>query len=197
MRDPRPTLPLLERLKDDPEEYVRRSVANHLNDIGKDHPETVVAICRAWSKDATPERGRIIRHATRSLVKAGHAGAMELHGAAEKPAVRVVSFTAGHQRVKIGGAQTLAFHLVSTARKPQRLIVDFAVQYRKADGSARPKVFKWAVLDLAPGGEVRRDKKLPFKVITTRRFYPGVHRVDLLINGRVSGAVDFELLAAK
>ncbi|MFO1523403.1 MAG: hypothetical protein U1G05_15475 [Kiritimatiellia bacterium] len=173
---------------------MRRSVAeDHLNDIDKDTPKTVVAVCRAWAR--TPPWSAGGSSAPRSLVKAGHAEAM--YGAADKPAVRVVSFTAGHKAVKIGGAQTLAFHLVSTARKPQRLIVDFAVQYRKADGSARPKVFKWAVLDLAPGGEVRRDKKLPFKVITTRRFYPGVHRVDLLINGRVSGAVDFELLAAK
>ena len=39
---PGPTLALLEKLKDDPSEYVRRSVSNHLNDIAKDHPRLVV-----------------------------------------------------------------------------------------------------------------------------------------------------------
>ncbi len=66
----------LERLKDDPAETVRRSVANNLNDIAKDHPDRIVKIARRWSKGASEERAWVIRHATRSLVKQGHPGVL-------------------------------------------------------------------------------------------------------------------------
>ena len=195
VRDPRPTLPLLERLRDDPEDYVRRSVANHLNDIGKDHPELVVEICGRWARKAPPGRAWIIRHATRSLVKAGHTGAMALHGAEAGAKVRVERFASAEKSITVGGRQTLSFALASDSSKPQRLILDFAVHYRKADGSARPKVFKWAVVELAPGERIERNKTLSFKMITTRRFYPGMHRVELLVNGRAVAETDFRLRA--
>jgi 3-methyladenine DNA glycosylase AlkC len=74
MRDPRPVLELLEWLKDDPSLYVRRSVANNLNDIGKDHPDLLFATAERWMKDANENRHWIIRHALRSAVKRGDPG---------------------------------------------------------------------------------------------------------------------------
>lgn len=193
VRDPSPTLPLLESLKDDPSDYVRRSVANHLNDIGKDHPDRVVDICGRWSQGASPERAALIRHATRSLVKAGHRGALALHGAAGKPRVEVESFTVAHPTVRMGESQSMRVALVSTARASQRLLVDFAVHFQKADGEARPKVFKWMVLDLPAGGREERSKAISFKPITTRRHYPGAHRVELLVNGESLASASFQL----
>src|SRR5262245_24710580 len=70
-KDPRPVIALLELLKDDPERYVQRSVANNINDIGKDHPDVAVALCRQWLNSATPARRWIVGHALRSLVKRG------------------------------------------------------------------------------------------------------------------------------
>jgi 3-methyladenine DNA glycosylase AlkC len=55
-KDPQPVLNLLELLKDDPELYVRRSVANNLNDIGKDNPAMLYKTARAWMKKPSPER---------------------------------------------------------------------------------------------------------------------------------------------
>ncbi|MGH7552491.1 MAG: DNA alkylation repair protein, partial [Longimicrobiales bacterium] len=81
----RPVLELLELLKDDPEPYVRRSVANHLNDIGKDNPELLLEICRRWSIDAPDERRSLIRHALRSAVKRGEAGALKILGYGKAP----------------------------------------------------------------------------------------------------------------
>jgi 3-methyladenine DNA glycosylase AlkC len=75
-KDPRPVLELLELLKDDPASYVRRSVANNLNDIGKDHPALLVATARRWLKNATPERRWIVNHALRSAIKRADAGAL-------------------------------------------------------------------------------------------------------------------------
>jgi len=78
VQDPRPTLPILEALKDDPELYVRRSVANHLGDIAKDHPELMLEICQRWSKDASPGRKWLIRHALRYPARKGMKKAQQL-----------------------------------------------------------------------------------------------------------------------
>lgn len=67
--DPRPVLPILEALKDDPELYVRRSVANHLGDIAKDHATLVFDICERWLEGASRERKWLIRHAVRHPAK--------------------------------------------------------------------------------------------------------------------------------
>ena len=89
LQDPQPVIALLELLKDDPERYVQRSVANNLNDIGKDHSEIAVEVCRRWSVGASPGREWIIKHALRSLVKKGHTGALELLGVGGKPEVAI------------------------------------------------------------------------------------------------------------
>ena len=78
VKDPTPSLPILEALKDDPELYVRRSVANHLGDIGKDHPDLLCEICRSWLNGASTERLWLIRHALRYPAKKGNQFAIEL-----------------------------------------------------------------------------------------------------------------------
>ncbi len=83
VKDPRPTLPILEALKDDPDLYVRRSVANHLGDIAKDHPELVFDLCEAWTKDASAERRWLIRHALRHPARKGVKRALQLRKRAE------------------------------------------------------------------------------------------------------------------
>jgi 3-methyladenine DNA glycosylase AlkC len=83
VRDPRPTLPILEALKDDPELYVRRSVANHLGDIAKDHPDLVLDLCARWLKGASSERKWLIRHALRYPAKKGSKAALKLRTSAQ------------------------------------------------------------------------------------------------------------------
>jgi 3-methyladenine DNA glycosylase AlkC len=78
VKDPRPALPILEALKDDPELYVRRSVANHLGDIAKDHPALVFALCERWLDGATAERKWLIRHAVRHPAKKGVKAALRV-----------------------------------------------------------------------------------------------------------------------
>ncbi len=81
--DPRPTLPILESLKDDPSLYVRRSVANHLGDIAKDHPDLVYAICECWMRSgASTDLLWLIRHAVRYPAKHGDARALKIRAAA-------------------------------------------------------------------------------------------------------------------
>ncbi|AUX40671.1 hypothetical protein SOCE26_020720 [Sorangium cellulosum] len=181
-RDPAPVVRLLELLKDAPERYVTRSVANNLNDIAKDNPEVTVDVCQRWSKDATPERRWVIRHALRSLVKGGHRGALEVSGFAAAPAVHVGAVDLPRQAA-LGERLRFTFDLTSTAAAPQRLLVDFVVHFIKARGGAAPRVFKLRAVDLPSAGRVRLAASVSLEDLTTRRHYPGRHRIEALVNG--------------
>jgi len=193
LANPSPILPILENLKDDPQEYVRRSVANNLNDIAKDHPDLVIDICAKWLKGATKERRWLVERATRSLVKDAHPRVWALLGFAKSPQVSVESFRLMPKKLKLGGNISFSFDLVSQGRSAQRLAIDYAIHFVKANGSTRPKVFKLKVLTLKAGQSLALQKKQSIKAISTRKFYPGKHKVELLINGKSSGTVSFDL----
>ncbi|MGH2708582.1 MAG: DNA alkylation repair protein, partial [Actinomycetota bacterium] len=133
--DPRPVIALLELLKDDPERYVQRSVANNLNDIGKDHPDLAVEVCRRWSTGASPGREWIVRHALRSLVKEAHRGALETLGVGGKPNVSVTGVRLVPPSVKLGGELRFSFEIASTGDRVQELLIDYAVHFVKANGA--------------------------------------------------------------
>lgn len=183
-KDPRPVLALLERLKDDPDLYVRRSVANNLNDVAKDHPDVVVTVCRRWLKGASRDRQWIVTHALRSLVKAGHRDALDLLGAGAQPKITLADVRIAPKRVKIGGRVDSTLSLVSTARAPQDLLIDYVVHYVKADGRTSPKVFKLKRITLGRGEAAPLRFAIKFANLTTRRHYPGRHSVSLRVNGR-------------
>ncbi|MBZ4419808.1 DNA alkylation repair protein [Myxococcus sp. RHSTA-1-4] len=182
-KDPKPVLALLELLKDDPELYVRRSVANNLNDIGKDHPDVLVQVAKAWMKDAPPGREWLIRHALRSSIKRGEPAALEVVGAG-KPSGIEVRATALPKRATLGGTVDVRFEVANRSRKSQALVVDLAVHFQKANGAARPKVFKVKALTLEPGQTEEVGKRVSFEQLTTRRHYPGPHRFEALVNGQ-------------
>lgn len=148
--DPRPVIALLEMLRDDSERYVQRSVANNLNDIGKDHPDLAVDVCRRWSSDAPPGRAWIVRHALRSLVKKAHRGALETLGVSDNPKIAVRKVRLDPRIVKLGSRLRFAFEIASTGASDQDLVIDYAVHFLKANGVARAKVFKLRKLTLSP-----------------------------------------------
>jgi 3-methyladenine DNA glycosylase AlkC len=195
-RDPRPALELLELLKDDPSPYVRRSVANHLNDIGKDHPDLLNATAKRWLRDATPERAWIVRHALRSAIKRGDAGALAISGYGARAEVAVRNKSVTPQRVRIGGAVTITFELVNKLPRKQRVLADLRVHYMKSGGKSSAKVFKLKSVELPAKSALRFAKKLSLADLTTRRHYPGKHRVEVLLNGRAVALGGFELLKA-
>lgn len=191
--DPRPVIELLELLKDDAEPYVQRSVANNLNDIGKDHPDIATDVCRRWSTNDSPGREWIVKHALRSLAKKGHRGALETLGVGAEPKVSVSRIRLVPRGVKLGGELRFSFEVVSTAKSTQELLVDYAVHFVKANGAARPKVFKIRRVVLPPLGSVELESKVSFETMTTRRHYPGRHRIDVLVNGVVHPLAEFEV----
>lgn len=192
VRDPSPTLPLLQRLQGDPTEYVRRSVANHLNDIGKDHPELLVQWVRQHRDDTHPTRSRLLRHASRHLIKQGHVPMLDCWGVGAAFAGEV-SLSVPRSTVRIGEVLPLTIALRATGTAPQTLEVDVRVHHRKADGQLRPKVFKGKRLTLAAGEGVSWTQSLSFKPVSTRTLYPGVQGVDVSINGQPHGWVELTL----
>lgn len=193
--DPAPVLELLERLKDDPSEYVRRSVANNLNDIGKDHPALLVEVARRWLPGASPERAALVRHALRSLVKRGDADALTLLGFGSAAVVALEQVELSPARVAIGGKVRLSFTVRSRARHAQRVLVDLRVHFVKASGAPSPKVFKLKAIDLDAGARVVCRKTISLAVHTTRRPYAGEHVVEALVNGRARPLGAFVVLA--
>jgi 3-methyladenine DNA glycosylase AlkC len=190
--DPTPTLPLLRALQDDNSSYVRRSVANHLNDIAKDHPDLVASWVRDHLIDAPDARSALLRHASRSLIKAGHAPTLSAWGLASGLKGQA-SLVLSAKRATVGDGIGLSVLLQSSARKPQLLVVDYAVHHVRANGGSSPKVFKGWKLTLAPGEERTLEKRHSLKPVTTRTLYPGTHRIEVLVNGVALAEAAFEL----
>lgn len=190
--DPSPILPLLERLRDDPEEYVRRSVANNLNDIAKDHPEVVTALGARWAKGGGRERSRLVRHALRSLIKAGDAAALRVIGQGVAQ-VELGPLTLDSEAVFMGEHLGFEIELRSTSDVPQSLTVDYVVHFLKANGSLSPKVFKGSTINLSAGRSATFRRSHRFMEITTRKHYPGRHAISVRINGDDTEPVAFGL----
>jgi 3-methyladenine DNA glycosylase AlkC len=182
-RNPQPVLRLLEMLRDDPDLVVRRSVANNLNDIGKDHPDLLARVARSWMKGAPPERMWVIRHALRSAVKRGEPGALAVLGFGRKAEAKVSACEVSPATATLGDRVTIAFSVTNTRATAQRVLVDFRIHYVKANGSTSPKVFKLKEVELRPGETVRFQKRIALEEMTTRKHYPGRHVVEALLNG--------------
>jgi len=192
-KDPRPVLELLELLKDDPSLYVRRSVANNLNDIGKDHPKLLVATAKRWLRGASAERRWIVNHALRSAIKRADSGALAALGYGGKADVGVRKVSISPASPKIGGSVTIAFTLVNRAVKGQSVMADLVVHFVKQRGTGA-KTFKLTAVDLPPRGSVSLAKKITLQQLTTRKHYPGVHRVEALLNGQRKALGKFVLV---
>ena len=193
-KDPAPLVPILEHLKHDPSEDVRRSVANNLNDIAKDNPLVVIDTVRRWHAESdSPETQALIKHALRTLIKAGNPDALALLGYGDQAAVLVKNLRVEPDVVEMHGSVIFSFEVESTADAPQDLMIDYILHLAGANGKTRTKVFKLAKMTLAPGETVRLSKPHSFKPITTRRYYPGAHAIEIQINGTVFGHVEFEV----
>ncbi|MCK5943270.1 MAG: DNA alkylation repair protein [Planctomycetes bacterium] len=194
VEEPSPCLPLLERLQDDPSDYVRRSVANHLNDISKDHPDVVVDWLQRHLPDASPERRAMLRHAARTLIKQRDKRALRAFGQGS-PLRGRATLAIEPGVVRVGDGVQVRAELVSTARTAQGLVVDYVVHHVRKNGDSRAKTWKGWQLQLGAGERRALDKRHSLRPVTTRRDYPGVHRVELVVNGDVVAASQFELRA--
>jgi 3-methyladenine DNA glycosylase AlkC len=199
VRDPSPTLPILEKLKFDPELYVRKSVCNHLNDIAKDHPELVVKILARWQKEAGQEHAAkidwIVRRSLRTLIKQGHSGALKLIGVSRDAQIEFARFKVLRKTVRLGEHVDFEFEIRSLSPKAQKLVVDYVVHFVKANQGTAPKVFKLRTVELPGKATLSFAKSHPVKKITTRVYYPGTHFIEIQVNGIVAGKLSWKLEA--
>jgi len=173
----------IDKLVDDESETVRRSVANHLNDISKDHPSVAVEIAATWLKKRTKEREKAVKHALRTLIKKGDPAVMALYGYG-KPEAKV-KVAVKPARLKIGETAKIEVEIQSTAKKEQKLLIDYIVHFRKASGKLSPKVFKWTEKVAPAGGSIHLTKQQPFRDVSTRKHYAGEQVVEVQVNGQV------------
>jgi len=192
--DPSPNLALLEQLKDDDSEYVRRSVANHLNDIAKDNPDIVINMCREWQKNASKNTQWLIKHACRSLIKSGKQEVFPLLGFTESPQIKVAILSLSNLELILGESLTFNVQITSTSNSKQRLAVDFVIYHMKANGQLSPKVFKLKELTLTSKETAEVSKKHKIKAITTRKYYSGKHQIAIQVNGKEYAIKDFNLV---
>ncbi len=193
--DPTPVLALLELLKNDPEEYVRRSVANNLNDISKDHPELVVEVADRWSRGANRDLRRLIRHGLRTLIKKGHIGALAVLGFGPSSAVRIADVEIEPAAAAIGGKVRIKVDLENPEPETHGALVDLIIHFIKARGTASPKVFKGAERLLVGHSRASFVKTVSLRQLSTRTHYPGKHVVEIQLNGEIHPGGSFDLIA--
>ena len=190
--DPTIGLDLIAALRHDPDEVVRRSVANHLNDVARHHPDRVADLATEWLADPRVEPS-MVRHALRSLIKKGHPAAMAALGFTTEPAVDVVRFGVTPTTIGLGDTIEFATEIRSTSTTAQRLVVDFVIHHVNANGATSPKVFKWTTIDLEADAAVVLTKRRLIATASTRRYHAGPHRVELQIAGTASAEAAFAL----
>ncbi|MEM0995671.1 MAG: DNA alkylation repair protein [Bacteroidota bacterium] len=181
-QDPAPILPILRRLHQDPADWVRLSVANNLNDICKDNPDTALALARTW-KGRSPEADKVVKHGLRTLLKAGDQRALSLIGWGDATELGVRDFSIQTPEIVLGDNAVFRFVLANESDRVRAVRLEYGVYYRKANGTNTRKVFKLSEIDLGPGQTRSFERKQHFRPISTRKYHAGMHRIAVIING--------------
>jgi 3-methyladenine DNA glycosylase AlkC len=192
IENPSLTQPILENLKQDDSLYVRKSVANHINDVSKDKPDYVLRLVKTWDKQH-PHTAWIVKRGCRSLFKQGDQQSLSAFNFTKDVKVSLRKFKLSADSVRIGDAIAFQFELLSKQSKTQKLMVDYRVHYVKKGGGTSPKVFKLKEINLGSESSVLISKKQSFQDFTTRKHFPGKHTLEILINGQVFKSVKFEI----
>ncbi|MEM7563582.1 MAG: DNA alkylation repair protein [Pseudomonadota bacterium] len=191
-QDPGPLMAILEKLKQDESDSVRRSVANNLNDISKDNPEFTIAVVKRW-QGVHEKTDALLKHACRSLLKQGNPEILELFGY-QSQGVEIVNFKLASTRVKFGEAIEFSFGIHNRSARPRKLRIEYAIHHLKKNGQLTAKVFHISERELEGASSTDIVRRHQFKPITTRRYYPGGHQVSVIVNGLESAPLDFELV---
>jgi 3-methyladenine DNA glycosylase AlkC len=191
--NPVPIIPILENLKNDTSEIVRKSVANNLNDIAKDNPETVIDLARKWQGLSKNIDG-IIKHGCRTLLKQGNTEALELFGLNTLKNISIQNFQILTPKVEIGKSLEFSFKLWNNNNEKTKIRLEYGLYYQKANGTLSKKVCKISEKEYAENSITQINRKQSFRMVTTRVFHIGLHQVSIIINGNEFEKYDFELI---
>jgi 3-methyladenine DNA glycosylase AlkC len=194
LQRPSATLPILHAIHRDESEYVRRSVANHLNDISRIDPVLAVETATRWLEVGDATSSQLVKRALRTLVKEADPDALALFGFAPPREIHVDGLRIRPTTVAIGDALRFEAEISSTGTRPIDLAIDYVVNHRKANGDLIPKVFKLTTRRLDSGERTELARDHSFKRISTRRYYPGRHSIELQVNGVRYGIAEFDLI---
>ncbi|MEP2025163.1 MAG: DNA alkylation repair protein [Reichenbachiella sp.] len=186
-------LPILENLKSDESLYVRKSVANNINDITKDHPEVALNLCANWY-GANDHTDWIVKHGLRNMLKKGNAKALQIIGFDDKAKFEVSELQLSEKEVKMGGSFNFEFQISNLESKLAFAKVGFVVSYQKSNGSLSDKIFHVTEKEFASDDSAKFNKKLSFRDLTTRKHHPGLHKIGVLVNGKKLAEEEFELV---
>jgi 3-methyladenine DNA glycosylase AlkC len=190
--DPLPLLPILELLKEDESEYVRKSVANHLNDISKDHPDIVLTIVKNW-KGNSAQTDWIVKHASRGLLKQGHTEALSAFGLNHAIKTTITGFTLSKTKLRIGDHFDFSFTILTEEKKVQPVRLEYRIYFQKANGKQSGKIFQIGTYTLKPAEPFDIKRSHTFGDLTTRKHYKGEHRIVIVVNGKESAEISFVL----
>jgi 3-methyladenine DNA glycosylase AlkC len=189
-KDPAPILPILEQLKADPSLYVRKSVANNLNDISKTHPDLVIQIAKDWY-GANEHTNWIVKHACRTLLKKGEKQVLSIFGYKDDLSLQLNDFILHNDHISIGENIKVSFEI--QAGKDTKVRIEYAIDYVKAKGNRSRKIFKISETILKKGESRFYSKNHSFKDLTTRKHYNGIHTLSIIINGSERSSLDFKV----
>jgi 3-methyladenine DNA glycosylase AlkC len=189
--NPKMTLPILNNLKEDDSLYVRKSVANHLNDISYTHPDFVLDIANDWYGNHT-YKDWIIKHACRALLKKGNQRALLLFGYQDDQSIEVNDFKLDKNCISIG--ESIHFSFTITSKTERQVRVEYAIDYVKSKGQRSKKVFMISTLKMNANESKNFLKTQSFKELTTRKHYRGTHTISIIINGSIKTSLDFDIV---
>jgi len=189
-KDPAPILPILEELKTDPDIYVRKSVANNLNDISKTHPELVAQIAKEWygKNDLT---NWIVKHGCRTLLKKGNSAVLSLFGFTNADDILFENFAIDSKAVSIGNSFNFSFTI--TTKNQTKVRLEYAIDFMKANGKRSRKIFQISEITMKANETKNYTKNHSFADLSTRKHYPGKHGIEVIVSGSPKGMLEFEL----
>jgi 3-methyladenine DNA glycosylase AlkC len=191
-KDPAVILPILENLKADSSEYVRRSVANNLNDIAKDHPQLVLDIVAKW-KGVHPFTDQIIKHGCRTLLKRGNTDALHHLGFQSSCRVKTQGLLLSKKKIRIGDKINFSFNFSLLEKSSHKLRLEYGIDYVKSNGKSNRKIFKITEGEFNPNIIYTIERNQSFKELTTRKHYPGEHKITIIVNGQACCSESFYL----
>jgi 3-methyladenine DNA glycosylase AlkC len=185
---------ILEKLKTDESLYVRKSVANHMNDISWIDADLTIKTLKKWKKIKTEEIDWIIKQALRSLLKQGQSDALVLLGFDPKVKTKVTKLTTSKEKIKEGDVFDLSFYIENKENETKSFMVDYVIHYPKANGKTSAKTFKLKNIELLKRESKMIKKKVSFKKVTTRKHYKGKHTIEIQVNGEIKNKAFFHLI---
>jgi 3-methyladenine DNA glycosylase AlkC len=190
--DPQPVIEILEKLKDDQSEFVRRSVANNLNDISKDNPEIALDVAQRWF-GRSERTDWIVKHAMRTLLKQGNEKALRLFGFGDPGKLEIKNLQADKTAIKIGDSMNFSFDLINKEKEDKKVRLEYEIEFVKASGKRSGKIFQIIEKNIEPGSHTFK-RKHSFADMTTRKHYPGKHKISIVVNGIKKAGIEFILI---